>query len=149
MNAMRRISFLGILVGGTVSYLLPAIISMPVAFLLGIRLVAATHSPVALEHEIIWNPMYYYGILAIQVACSVFGGYLAGVTARHDEVLNGFLSSIINVLITALFHALDPHSFSVKLMKALAIVAAAGLGGYLRARKARQSALTRFQPSSD
>jgi len=146
---MRRISFLGILVGGTVSYLLPAVIAMPVAFLFGIRLVAATHSPAALQHEIIWNPFYYYGILALQIACSVLGGYLAGVTARHDEVLNGFLSSIISVAVTTLFHALDPHPFSIKVVKVVGIVAAAGLGGYLRAWKARRSILPRFQPSSD
>jgi hypothetical protein len=146
---MRRISFLGILVGGTVSYLLPAFIAMPLAFLFAIRMVAATHSPAAVQHEIIWNPFYYYGILGIQLACGVLGGYLAGVTARHDEVLNGFLSSIIPMLVTALFHALDPHSISTKVVKMAAIVAAAGLGGYLRARKARRVAAAIFQPGSD
>lgn len=145
---MRRISFLGILVGGTVSYLLPAVIAMPVAFLFGIRMVATGHSPAALQHEIIWNPVYYYGIFTLQLACSVFGGYLAGVTARRDEVLNGSLSSIITIAISSLFQALDPHPLSIKAIKMIGIVVAAGLGGYLRARKARSSAPAIFQPGS-
>lgn len=136
---MRRISFLAILVGGTISYVVPAIIAIPLAFLFSIRLVTATHSPAALQHQIIWNPLFYYGILAIQLVCSVVGGYLAGVTARHDEVLNGFLSSLIPVVITSLFHALDPHPFSIRLFKVFAIVATAGTGGYLCALKARHS----------
>lgn len=136
---MRRVSFLAILVGGTISYLAPAVLAMPLAFLFGFRLVAAAHSPAALQHEIIWNPFYYYGILVIQLVCSVVGGYLAGVTARHDEVLNGLLSSIISVVITTLFHALDPHSFSIRLLKVLGIIVACGIGGYLCARKARRS----------
>lgn len=136
---MRRISFLAILVGGTVSYLAPAIVAVPLAFLFGLRLVAATHSPAALQHEIISNPFYYYGILVLQLASSVLGGYLAGLTAQHDQVLNGLLSSLISVLVTTLFHSLDPHPFSIRLLKVIGIVAAAGMGGYLRARKARQS----------
>jgi hypothetical protein len=135
---MRRISLLAILAGGAISYLAPAVLAMPLAFLFGFRLVAATHSPTALQREIIWNPFYYYGILVIQLVCSVVGGYLAGVTARHDEVLNGLLSSIIIVVITTLFHALDPHPFSVRLLKVLAIIVACGIGGYLRARQARR-----------
>ena len=106
---MRRISFLAILVGGTVSYVVPAILAMPLAFLFSIRLVAARHSPAALQHEII------------------VGGYLAGVTARHDEVLNGLLSSIISVLITTLFHTLDPHPFFIRLLKVVGIIVACGI----------------------
>ena len=141
---MRRISLLAILVGGTVSYLAPAIVAVPLAFLFGLQLAAATHSPAALQHEIIWNPFFYYGVLVLQLVCSVLGGYLAGLTAQHDEVLNGLLSSLISVLITTLFHALDPHPFSIRLLKVVGIVAAAGLGGYLRARKARRSELMRL-----
>lgn len=146
---MRRISFLGILVGGTVSYLLPAIIAMPAAFLFGMRIGMTTHSPTALQHEIIWNPFFYYGMLILQFACNTLGGYLAGVTARRDEVLNGFLSSLISIVVTSLFHALDPHPLSIKIVKVVGIVAAAGLGGYLCALKARRRALSQFQPSSD
>ena len=129
---MRRISFLAILVGGTVSYLVPSILAIPIAFVFGVRMVGSAHSPSALQHEIIWNPFFYYGIMALEFVFSCFGGYLAGVTAKHDETLNGFLSSLISVLIAVTFHALDPHPFSVRLMKIAGIVAASGLGGYVR-----------------
>jgi hypothetical protein len=63
--------------------------------------------------------------------------YLAGVTAKHDEMLNGFLSSIFSVAISTLFHALDPHPFAIRLLKVAGIVVAAGMGGFLCARRAR------------
>ena len=142
---MRRISLLAILVGGTVSYLVPSILAMPLAFLFGFRLAAAGHSPATMQHDIIWNPFFYYGVMVLQFACNALGGDLAGVTAKPDEVLNGFLPSIFSVLISTLFHALDPHPFSIRLVKIVGIVSAAGLGGYLRARRVRRSSPARVQ----
>jgi len=137
---MRKISFLAILVGGVVSYLVPAIFAMLIGIVVGIRIAATQPSQSAAMHQIITNPSYYYGILAIQIICAIIGGYLAGVTARHDEALNGMLSSLLVVLIAAIFHALDPHPLTIHVVKIVGIVAASALGGYLRSHQLRRQA---------
>jgi hypothetical protein len=139
---MRRISLLAILVGAAVSYVAPAILAMLIGMAVGIFMTYGSHAAPALAmQQIIWNPYYYYGILAIQLLFGFLGGYLAGVTARHDEVLNGLLSSLTVVLITASFHALDPHPVAIHILKNAGFVVASTLGGYLRALEVHRKAL--------
>jgi fructose-specific phosphotransferase system IIC component len=144
---MRRISLLALLVGGTVSYMVPSIVAALVGIVARILITSGSHlSQTASMRQLIWNPFYYYGILAVQIVCSVIGGYLAGVTAKHDEALNGLLSSLIVVLISLGFHALDPHPLPIRLLRLGGYVTASALGGYLRAlqvgRKAQRTVPT-------
>ena len=138
---MRRISFLALLVGGAVSYVAPAIVAMLVGMGAGIWIAATTHSaPSITQTDIILNPYYYYGILVVQLICAFLGGHLAGVTARHDEALNGLLSSLAVVLISVSFHALDPHPLAIHILKIAGIVLASALGGYARTVVVRRKA---------
>lgn len=138
---MRRISLLAILVGGAVSYIAPAIVAMIIGMGAGFWSTVHTHSghPIT-PNDIIWNPYYYYGILAVQVIGGLVGGYLAGVTARHDEALNGLLSSLTVVVINVAFRGMDPHPFSTQILKIACIVAASALGGYLHTLEVRRRA---------
>jgi hypothetical protein len=137
---MRRISLLAILVGGAVSYMAPAVLGIIIGMGAGIWIGAAHPSHTPTQLDIILNPYFYYGILAAQVLFGALGGYLAGVTARHDEALNGLLSSSLVVFISAGFHALDPHPLSIRVLKIVVIVIASALGGYLRTVVVRHQA---------
>jgi hypothetical protein len=129
---MRRVSLLAILVGGAVSYMAPAILAMIIGMGAGIWVGAAHPSHPPTQLDIILNPYYYYGILAAQIIFGALGGYLAGVTARHDEALNGLLSSSLVVFISASLHGLDPHPLSIRVLKIVVVIIASALGGYLR-----------------
>jgi hypothetical protein len=137
---MRRISLLAILVGGAVSYMAPVVLGIIIGMGAGIWIGAAHPSHTPTQLDIILNPYFYYGILAAQVLFGALGGYLAGVTARHDEALNGLLSSSLVVFISAGFHALDPHPLSIRVLKIVVIVIASALGGYLRTVVVRRKA---------
>lgn len=138
---MRRISLLALLVGGAVSYVAPAIVAMLIGMGAGIWITTTTHSaPSITQNDVIWNPYYYYGILAVQLIGGFLGGYLAGVTARHDETLNGLLSSLTVVLLSVSFRALDPHPLAIHILKIAGIVLASTLGGYARTIVVRRKA---------
>ncbi len=102
---------------------------------------AATHQladPAAARAFAMENPLYYYGLLAVEFGCCMAGGFLAGVTAKHDESLNGASSSVLMILIEAGFAGVDPHSAPAKILRALVYLAASWLGGYLRALQVRR-----------
>ena len=76
----------------------------------------------------------YVLLLTIGVACSVLGGYIAAWIAKHDELLNGTLSSWLCV--GSGIYALAAGKSLVALPESLLLlaagVAAAAFGGYLR-----------------
>jgi len=77
--------------------------------------------------------------LLIGFLCSVFGGYVAAWIAKHDELLNGALSSFLCVLLGIATVTLA-KDFSPIATKTLLIVASpvCGLfGGYLRRSQSR------------
>jgi len=73
------------------------VLAIPVTFYVMSRLDIA-HIPqdrlaAALTAAMKGNPLIYGIQLALGMACSVLGGYVAGLIARHDHMLNGALSS--------------------------------------------------------
>ena len=137
---MRRISFLALIVGGAVSFFSSIILSIPVGAIFAMKMAAAHRlaDPNAARAFAIGDPLYYYGVLTAEFLCCMAGGFLAGVTARHDEALNGLLSALFMVAIEAGFAAMDPHPLPVKILRAFGYLAASALGGYLRAVQVRR-----------
>jgi drug/metabolite transporter (DMT)-like permease len=83
---------------------------------------------------------WLYGLqLTIGLACSVLGGYVAARVAKHDELLNGLLSSFLCIAIgvISIFSGKDSQSVLVQIFLLAAAPAFAFLGGYLRQTQKR------------
>lgn len=137
---MRRISLLALIVGGTVSFFSSIVLSIPMGAIVAMKMATAHRfsDPTVARAFALGNPLYYYGVLTVEFACCMAGGFLAGVAARHDELLNGLLSAFFMVAIEAGFAGMDPHPLPVKILRAFGYIAASGLGGYLRAVQVRR-----------
>src|SRR5579863_9189648 len=122
---MRRISFLALLVGGVVSFLLSIALAVSVGVVVCIKL-AASHqisSTVPAREMVLSNPVVYAVIVALQIVSCIPGGFLAGVTARHHEALNGLVSSVVVILLRAGLQGADPHPQSIRILKMAGYVA--------------------------
>ena len=79
-------------------------------------------------------------LYAIQViaglACSILAGFVAAWVAKHDELLNGALSSFVSVLLGLFVTAADkdPHLRLTHILLLIASPLLGLLGGYIRRR---------------
>lgn len=90
------------------------------------------------------NPWFIGAQIVIGGGCSLLGGYLAARLARHDEELNGALSSIVSVGsgLVAIAAGHDPQQLMLQIL-ILPVKPMLGFaGGYLRRRQIRPQALT-------
>jgi len=90
------------------------------------------------------TPGLYGTQLLLGLACSVLGGYVAAWLAKHDELLNGALSSFLWVLIGiySIAAGKDSHALWVQILMLMSAPVCGFLGGYLRLRKRSVQALT-------
>ena len=138
---MKKISIKAVLIGGTVDVFSTMVLALPLTFYVMSRLDIA-HMPqdrvsAALTAAMKSNPWIYGTQLALGMACSVLGGYVAGLIARHDHMLNGALSSWLCLAlgIYTLSAGKNSHSVATEiLMLALSPVLAL-CGGYIANRR--------------
>jgi ABC-type Mn2+/Zn2+ transport system permease subunit len=102
---------------------------------IGARMTAALHG----------NLPLYVGELLVGLACSALGGYIAARIAKHDELLNGLLSSFLCVAlgIYTMASGKDTNALWLQILLLVASPACALLGGALM-RRQRQH---RVQPA--
>jgi hypothetical protein len=94
----------------------------------------------AVSHAIPW----LYGTqLLLGFACSVLGGYVAAWLAKHDELLNGALSSFLCVAIGiySIASGKDYHGHWVQILFLIIAPVCGFFGGYLRLRQRMVHAL--------
>lgn len=136
---MRRISVLGIVLGGIVALILTVIIGVVVGLYAAYKLDIAHQSPAqgqALVRQFVYlNPVVYFGMMGIASGCSVLGGWISAFTAREAERLNGTLSALIlaGIHVWRDLHNEDPHSLKVQVLYIAVLIAGAWVGGWLRA----------------
>lgn len=138
---MNRISFKGVIIGGMVDIFGSTLAALPLlvyAFIAAdIGQLPQAAQVLALLDTIQNTLPLYLTVLVLGAAGSVFGGYLAALIAKHDEVLHGALSAFLCIALGvysllkgtvgggpwthALFFALSP--------------ALGAFGGYLRVRR--------------
>jgi hypothetical protein len=138
---MQRISFKGVLIGAIVDIVATFIIVLPL-----IMYIVATSTPAGvapgsvpgMSAEILRNSsLYFYLSWFLGSICSVLGGYVSASLAKHDEILNGALSSFLCLgsgIFTLISGDASAHSWQYVICLLLS-PALAAFGGFLRLRR--------------
>jgi len=143
-----KLSLKGVLVGGLVDVGTSVLFGLPFA-IYEMTKVDLSHTPsaqasTALTQAIRSNVPLYIGQLLVGLACSVLGGYVAAWLAKHDELLNGGLSSFLCVAlgIYTMASGKDSNALWVQILMLLASPVLALIGGDLMRRQRQRRALT-------
>ncbi len=147
---MRKVSILGVLLGGVVSLFTTTLLSIALGAYAATKVnllhkSSQAESVAALTGFVYSDPLAYYGGMLVTFCSCILGGYVAAVTAREWLGLNGTLAALLPVLFTiysATTHA-DPHGWPVLALYAVTPVAGSAIGGVLRARQVRRMARAR------
>jgi hypothetical protein len=95
---MKKVSIVGVLVGGITDIVSTFVLAIPLMVYVGLN-VASVHTPKNQIHSATMAAMH--GIVPMIMSFlagtlgSVIGGYVAARIAKHDELLNGALSSYL------------------------------------------------------
>jgi hypothetical protein len=136
-----RVSVVAVVIGGITDVLATNILAIPLVVYVVMKY-GVSHTSVAAAAIVsaIHSNLWLYGSqLAIGISCSALGGYVAAKIAKHDELLNGLLSSFLCVAIGVYSIVLGKGSQSVPVQILLLISspAFALLGGYFRQTQKR------------
>jgi hypothetical protein len=136
-----RVSIVGVVIGGITDVVSSSLLGIPVVTYVMVKydLLHAPNGPAAIASSI-HSSSWLYGLqLTIGLGCSVLGGYVAAWVAKHNELLNGLLSSFLCTAIGvySVFSGKDSQSARVRIFLLAAAPASALLGGYLRQSQKR------------
>jgi hypothetical protein len=133
---VKKISIIGALLGGITDVVLTNILAIPLVVYVIVKFdfLHTPHQPSAVTHAIHGSPVLYGLQLLIGVGCSALGGYVAAWIAKHDELLNGAVSSSLCIAIGvySLARGKVPGSPPVEILLLLASPVCGFIGGYLR-----------------
>ena len=136
---MKRISIVGVLVGGIVDIVATNIFAFPFILYVMIARVDFLNMPqeeitTAITQAIQSDWILFTIQLLIGGACSVLGGYIASLIAKHDELLNGALSAYfcVGLGIFSVIKGLEAGSIFLIILGFILSPALGLLGGYLR-----------------
>jgi len=142
-----KVSLKGVLIGGVLDILSSSVLGIPLA-VYAVSKVDLAHTPkdqlgaaiAAVSQE---NPWLYGTQLAVGLACSVLAGYVAAWLAKHNELLNGTLSSFLCVAlgIFSIASGKDSHAHWVQILILISAPACGFFGGYLRVWQRRLPAV--------
>ena len=144
-----KLSLKGVLIGGVVDIAASVLLGLPFA-IYAMAKVDFSHlpdaeAPVALTAAIHKILPLYIGQLLVGMASSVLGGYVAAWLAKHDELLNGGLSSFLGIAlgIYAMASGKDSSALWAQILLLLACPVFAIFGGDLKRRQRQHHALGR------
>jgi hypothetical protein len=141
---MSKLSLKGIVLGGLTDIGASGILGFPViAFLMA--KIDLIHTPkeqvqAAVQAALHANTPLYLLQLLIGAACSVLGGYVGARLAKHDELLNGSLTSFLCVAL-GIYTLVTRTGSASPLLEVAGFVASPALGllgGYLRLSQKRR-----------
>lgn len=129
---MKQVSFKGVTIGNVVDILATYAVVLPSMIYLAIS------SGLPAAQIVKENTALYLPYAVLGAACSVLGGYVSARVAKHDELLNGALSSILCVGggIYALISGGAANDLWMHLIFLPLSPALGALGGYLWSRQA-------------
>jgi hypothetical protein len=131
-----RVSIVGVLIGGITDVVASNLLAIPLVVYVMVKydLLHAPKVSAAIASSIHSNAWLYGLQVAIGLGCSLLGGYVAAWTSKHDELLNGLLSSFLCTAF-GIYSALSGKGYQPVLVEMFLLTAApvfAFLGGYLR-----------------
>jgi hypothetical protein len=137
MQSLKKVSLVGVIAGSIVSVAGRFLVSLVVGFFIGIQLAAsgATMPANAVEAGFT-NPYIVVITFLVMSLFSILGGYTAATIAKHDELLNGALSSFLAMLWA--FCTLSTNPLFLVILTLITTPLLAALGGYLRTRQMRR-----------
>jgi hypothetical protein len=124
----QRVSVAGVLIGGITYIFASSVLALPIVIYI------QTKGPAAIASAIQPDGWLYWLQMAIGFVGSALGGYVAAWIAKHDELLNGVLSSFLCTAF-ALYSILlgkGTQSLLAQILLLAASPAFALVGGYLR-----------------
>ncbi len=140
---MRKVSIKGVLVGGIVDIVATNLLVIPF-FIYVIVKYGLFHKPAVqtITAVIHGNPSLYAVQLLIGFSCTALGGYISALLAKHDELLNGSLSSFLGVAlgVYSLITGKTTTSLQLYVFLLIASPVVALFGGYLRTIQIRACA---------
>jgi hypothetical protein len=135
---MKRVSFKGVAIGNVVDIVASNVVMVPVV----IYILASAKTGSPLDHgagsvtEVLKTSSFFLAASRILgVLCSILGGYVSARIAKHDEVLNGMLSSILCIGFGVYAVVNGTGQLWLHLLYVLLSPALGALGGYLRSRQ--------------
>ncbi|MGH9493708.1 MAG: hypothetical protein ACRD3B_01820 [Candidatus Sulfotelmatobacter sp.] len=136
-----RVSIIAVVIGGVTDVVSSSLLALPVVFYVMVKndLLRSPNGSAAIASSI-HSSAWLYGLqLTIGLGCSVLGGYVAAWIAKHDEPLNGLLSSFLCTAIGvySILSGKDSQSVLVQILLLMAAPVFAFLGGYLRQTQKR------------
>jgi hypothetical protein len=134
---MGKVSLKGIFIGAIVDNVASAIVGIPLVLYVMMHMDPTDARPAnAILSRVHADTALYSTQLTLGLACTILGGYVAARIAKHDEVLNGALSSFLCILL-GVYSAASGKALESSAEHALLFAAtfgAAAFGGFL-ARK--------------
>ena len=133
-----RLSIKGILIGGITDIVSSVIAGIPFAVFTAISLHQRNVPPEQWQSSMA-NGLGTHLDEIVGLLCSMLGGYVAARIAKHDELLNGTLSSLLCLALGAfmLLSGKDHQPLWIQLGSFIAAPAFACFGGYLCLRSKR------------
>ncbi|HKK05135.1 MAG TPA: hypothetical protein VKA50_04735 [Gammaproteobacteria bacterium] len=138
---MKRISIKGVVLGGIADIVATNLLTIPLVVYVARQIDLAQFPPNQMSHMIMLHihttPVLYSVQAAIGIASSVFGGYLAAWLARHDQLLNGALSSWLCITfgLYGLASGAVEASTTMQVVGLVVSPLAGAIGGYVRLRQ--------------
>jgi hypothetical protein len=132
---MKPVSFKGVAIGNVVDIVASNVVAVPVMIyvLVSARVDLSDHGAVT---ELLKTSTVFLAASSILGGlCSILGGYVSARVAKHDEVLNGALASILCVALGIYAVVNGTGRLWLDVLYLPLSPALAALGGYLRARQ--------------
>ena len=132
---MKRVSLMGVAIGSVASVLATNALLLPLMYFILAAAATGSLSENALKQILAHRELVTIASGVLGGLGSVLGGYVSARIAKHDQVLNGALSSILSIAagLYSLIHS-SAHSWLPFVLVPLSPVLGA-LGGYLCSRR--------------
>jgi hypothetical protein len=141
---MKKLSILGIVIGGVVDIVATNILAFPlIMYVMFVRLDFMSMSSTELTAAVLQTMQGDWILFTVQLLlgsfCSILGGYVAALIAKHDELLNGTLSAWLCFIfgVYGVITKVGSGSLLLTILGFILSPALGLLGGYLRLLQVR------------